>query len=256
MSSNIWTQCGAVSNLRRLEAKPWRVVEAQHLISTLKLVDSLEEQKLLEELVDRHKPPLPKIAGLGDLHFLLFTPFRYPPLRHGSRFGTRDEPGIWYGSEELRTVFAEKAYYRFVFVSGSKADLFPITVEQTAFRAEVHSRKGVDLSRPPFEAHRERISSKTTYASSQALGRAMRGDGVEALRYFSARDGAGGTNIALFSPKAFGRPVPRSPQTWICIAERSRVRFTQKHPLQAPNASFAFERLQFEVGGELPAPAL
>src|SRR5262249_32029932 len=140
MSSNIWTQCGAASNFRRLAANPWRVVEAQHLISTLKLVDTLDEQKLLEELIDRHKParpnpPLPTVPGPGPLLFLLFPPFRYPPLPHGSRFGTRGEPGIWYGSDELRTVFAEKAYYRFIFISGSKADLSPISVEQTAFRA-------------------------------------------------------------------------------------------------------------------------
>ena len=256
MSSNIWTQCGAASNFRRLAANPWRVVEAQHLISTLKLVDTLDEQKLLEELIDRHKPALPKVPGLGHLHFLLFTPFRYPPLPHGSRFGTRGEPGVWYGSDELRTVFAEKAYYRFIFISGSKADLSPISVEQTAFRAEVESRKGVDLSRAPFVAHRAQISSKTSYGATQAIGRAMRADGVEALRYFSARDVEDGTNVALLSPKAFARASPRSPQTWICIADRSRVRFTQKHALEAPSASFAFERSQFEVGGQLPAPAL
>ena len=256
MSSNIWTQCGAVSNLRRLEARPWRVVEAQHLISTLKLVDSLEEQELLEELIDERKPPMPKGSEFAHLHFLLFTPFRYPPLRHGSRFGTRDEPGIWYGSDELRTVFAEKAYYRFVFFSGSKADLSPVTVEQTAFRAEVDSRKGVDLSRPPFDAHGVAISSKTSYLASQSLGRAMRADGVAAFRYTSARDAQGGTNVALFAPAAFARSAPRSPQTWICIAGQSRVRFTQKHALHAPTGSFSYDRSQFEVAGALPAPAL
>ena len=52
MSANIWTQCGATSNLRALRAKPWRVVEAQHLISTLKLVSTLEEQRILEELIE------------------------------------------------------------------------------------------------------------------------------------------------------------------------------------------------------------
>ncbi len=256
MSSNIWTQCGAASNSRRLAATPWRVVEAQHLISTLKLVDTLDEQKLLEELIDRHKPAMPKLPGLGRLHFLLFTPFRYPPLRHGSRFGGRDEPGIWYGSEELRTVFAEKAYYRFIFLGGSKADLSPISVEQTAFRADVESRKGVDLSRAPFAEHRAQISSKTSYGASQALGRAMRADGVEALRYFSARDVEDGTSVALLSPKAFARAVPRTPQTWGCIATPKKVRFTQKHALQAPSVSFAFERVQFEVDGRLPAPTL
>ena len=53
MSANIWTQCGGISNLRKLKARPWRVVEAQHIVSTLKLVDSLEEQRILEELIDR-----------------------------------------------------------------------------------------------------------------------------------------------------------------------------------------------------------
>ena len=84
----------------------------------------------------------------------------------------------------------------------------------------------------------------------------MRVDGVEALRYFSARDVEDGTNVALFSPKAFARASPRSAQTWICIADRGRVRFTQKHALEAPSASFAFERTQFEVACRLPAPAL
>ncbi len=256
MSSSIWTRCGGISNLRRLQSKPWRVVEAQHLISTLKLVDTLDEQKLLEEIIDRSKPTLPKEPGASRLHFLFFTPFRYPPLRHGSRFGRRDEPGIWYGSEELRTVFAEKAYYRFVFLSGPKVDLSPITVEQTAFRADVDSRKGVDLSKAPFDAHREAISSKTSYEASQVLGREMRRDGIDVCRYTSARDKEGGSNLALFTPKAFARGIPRSPQTWICIAEQKRARFTEKHALHAPSASFSFERSEFEVDGKLPAPAL
>ena len=256
MSSNIWMQCGGISNLRRLKSSPCRVVESQHLISTLKLVDTLDEQRLLEELIDRYKPALPKQPGVSQLHFLLFTPFRYPPLRHGSRFGRREEPGIWYGSEQLRTAFAEKAYYRFVFLSGPKVDLSPITVEQTAFVAEVESRKAIDLSRAPFDAHRAAISSKTSYQASQALGLAMRSEGVEVLRYRSARDVEGGTNLALFSPKAFARATPRSAQTWICIADQKRVRFTEKHALHAPSAAFSFDRSQFEVAERLPTPAL
>jgi hypothetical protein len=256
MSSNIWTQCGGISNFRRLQSKPWRVVEAQHLISTLKLVDTLDEQRLLEEMIDRGKPALSRDPAVSRLHFLLFTPFRYPPLRHGSRFGAKNEPGIWYGSEELRTVFAEKAYYRFVFLSGPKVDLSPIAVEQTAFRVDLDSRKGIDLTHPPFDAHRASISSKTSYQISQALGRAMRAEGIEAFRYTSARDRDGGANLALFTPKAFARANPRSPQTWLCISEQKKVSFTQKHAFHAPSAAFEFERSDFEVAGQLPAPAL
>jgi hypothetical protein len=177
-------------------------------------------------------------------------------LRHGSRFGAKNEPGIWYGSEELRTVFAEKAYYRFVFLSGPKVDLSPIAVEQTAFRVDLDSRKGIDLTHPPFDAHRASISSKTSYQISQALGRAMRAEGVEAFRYKSARDRDGGANLALFNPKAFARANPRSPQTWLCISEQKKVSFTQKHAFHAPSAAFEFERSDFEVAGQLPAPAL
>ena len=37
----------------------WRLVEAQNRISTMKLVDDLDEQETLEELLDDSKPPVP-----------------------------------------------------------------------------------------------------------------------------------------------------------------------------------------------------
>src|SRR5207245_1032206 len=101
-------------------------VEAQHQVSTRKLVDTLEEQALLEELIDRAKPP---DSTRGRLHYLLSTPFRYPPLRHGSRFATRQERSLWYGSETRRTAFAEVAYYRLVFLEGTRADLGAVSTQ-------------------------------------------------------------------------------------------------------------------------------
>jgi len=89
MSSSIWTQCAGDSRLRSLDVDAWRVVEAQHQVSTRKLVDTAAEQSLLEELIDGVKPP--DRTG-GALHYLLATPFRYPPLRHGSRFGGAINP--------------------------------------------------------------------------------------------------------------------------------------------------------------------
>jgi hypothetical protein len=84
MSSDIWTQCAGRSEVRPLKLTPWRVVESQHQVSTRKLVDTLEEQALLEELIDSAKP---RDTTNGRLHYLLSTPFRYPPLPYGSRFG-------------------------------------------------------------------------------------------------------------------------------------------------------------------------
>jgi hypothetical protein len=51
------------------------VVEAQHQVSTHKLVDSLSEQALLEELIEATKPTVP--PECRHLDYLLFTPFRY-----------------------------------------------------------------------------------------------------------------------------------------------------------------------------------
>ena len=149
MSSSIWTRCAGDSELRSLRLSPWRAVEAQHQISTRKLVDSAEEQMLLEELIDRAKP---SDTTRGRLHYLLATPFRYPPLRHGSRFGRRDERGIWYGSESQRTVFAEVAYYRFVFLEGTHANLGVVTTQLTAFTVRARTERGIDLHSAGLDA--------------------------------------------------------------------------------------------------------
>jgi len=87
MSLDIWMRCEGPSRVSPLAITAWRVVEAQHQVSTRRLVDTLEEQAILEEIVDEVKPPRPAGKEFEGLHYLLFTPFRHPPLRHGTRFG-------------------------------------------------------------------------------------------------------------------------------------------------------------------------
>jgi len=48
--------------------------------------------------------------GCIGLDYLLFPPFRYPPLKWGSRFGTEYQRGLFYGSQLLATALAEVAY--------------------------------------------------------------------------------------------------------------------------------------------------
>jgi hypothetical protein len=52
MSSNISTPVAQSSDARALAGICWRLVEAQHHVSTLKLVDSVDEQRLLEDLIE------------------------------------------------------------------------------------------------------------------------------------------------------------------------------------------------------------
>jgi len=251
VSSSIWTRCAGDSELRVLRLVPWRVVEAQHLVSTRKLVDSAEEQDLLERLLDSAKPP---DVTRGSVHYLLATPFRYPPLPHGSRFATRNERGLWYGSETRATAFAEVAYYRFIFLEGSRADLGVVSTQLSAFTVRARTTRGVDLTSPPFRRYAGRIASPTSYADAQALGAAMRGAGVELFRYPSARDRDGGINVGAFTPSVFGASKPRRFETWHCTATSTHVELAMRDYFKRER--HVFSRDTFLVGGALPGPAV
>jgi hypothetical protein len=250
MSSSIWTRCAGASEIRALRLTPWRAVEAQHQVSTRKFVANAAEQALLEDLIDRAKPP---DLTRGKLHYLLATPFRYPPLRWGSRFGTKHERGIWYGSETRAGAFAEVAFYRLVFLEGTQADLGTLSSELTTFRVNVRSKRAIDLTAAPFAKHRAAIASPISYAESQPLGRAMREVGIELFRYPSARDPHGGVNVAAFTPVVFGRSRPRDFETWQCTANKTTVEFVKREYFGRD--LFTFSRETFLVGGRLPIPS-
>lgn len=255
MSRSIWTQCAGSSEVSPLSVEAVRSVESQHVVSTRKLVDSAGEQALLEELVDGVKPPAPKGRDFVGLHYLLATAFRHAPLRHGSRFGTRLERGIWYGSLTLETCFAEVAYYRFVFLAGTAAQIAPLSVELTVFHADVRTQRGIRLTRPPFVAHERALSSKTSYAATQSLGRDMRADGVEAFVFRSARDPGGGENIGLFAP-VFARKRPSKLRTWHCVVDAEKAELSEKSfAARRRVEALTFRRTVFEVAGKLPAPS-
>ena len=229
------------------------MVEAQFRNSTRKLVDSDAEQELLEELIDR-RAKLPVPEGFEGLHYLLYTPFRHPPLRNGSRFGTRLERGILYGARELPTAFAEVAYYRLVFLDGPAIDLGELHLELTAFWFGISAPRGVDLCAPPFREFEAQISSKTRYDAAQRLGADMRAAGVQCSLYTSARAEDRQVNLAVFE-NVFRPKQPIREEAWSCRATRAGVDFRSR-ALLGPERRHAFTRAQFEVKGRLPAPAL
>ena len=115
MSSSISTPAALSSNARTLAGTCWRLVEAQHHVSTLKLVDSVDEQEQLRRPHRGDKPPLP--PECRDLHYLLSTPFRYGAVYPtGSRFRRAGmTEGVFYASETAQTAVAEMAFYRLLF---------------------------------------------------------------------------------------------------------------------------------------------
>ena len=146
------------------------------------------------------------------------------------------------------------AYYRLLFLEGTDAELAPLSAELTAYQVPLRTQRGVDLTAAPFARHRSLLASKTSYSATQPLGTAMRSAGVEAFRYQSARDSAGGVNVGIFGPAAFAARRPRGLQTWRSIATRDHVEFSRRDYFQ--RGRFRYERAEFLVDGELPHPAV
>jgi hypothetical protein len=191
------------------------LVEAQHQISTLKLVDTLEEQSLLETLLEESKPALPpECAGLD---YLLATPFRYGAVYpHGSRFRQAGRTlGVFYASEKVETALAEMAFYRLLFFADSPDTPLPSNAaEYTAFAAVIATKTAIDLTLPPLDDNREVWTDPLNYAPCQTLADAARAIGCEAILYQSVRDPLRGKNIALLTATAFGAREPVDRQTW------------------------------------------
>lgn len=217
--------------------EPWRVVEAQHILSARDLVDSREEHDMLEALLEASKPTV-----LKDKNYLIFTPFRYPPLQYGSRFGRAYEPSLWYGSLALETAFTEVAYYRLQFLNDSRGDLGSLKISMTAFTACVGTKRGVDLTASPFDAFFDQISNQHTYEYSQPLGTSMRQAEIDAFIYFSARTHKKTKNVAAYHMKVFQKKNAQyvnNQQTWVCFANQDVIEFTRVGLLGKERFSFS-----------------
>jgi hypothetical protein len=210
-------------------------VEAQHRVSTLRLVDTLREQAQLEALLEASKPALP--AAAASLHYLLATPFRYPsPHPGGSRFRAATDPGVFYGADERRTACAELGYWRWRFLSDSPALASLTLLPHTLFQSAVAAAP-VDLTREPFVRDAARWTSPRDYSACQQLGAIARQAEVQAIRYQSVRDPQGGLCMALLTPAVF-TAAPRVEQTWWLTVTRQRVQWQRDSVLHPENFEF------------------
>lgn len=220
------------SEFKRLGTAVWRLVEAQHRVSTMKLVDDVDEQALLEDLLDETKPAYP--PECEGLDYLLKTPFRYSAAYpHGSRFRRAGKTaGVFYAAFEISTAIAEMAFYRLLFFAESPATPLPSNpAEYTAFAVPVDSGKVLDLTLAPFERNRAAWESLQDYAACQSFADAARSADAEAIVYRSVRDPQGGLNIALLTTSAFAATEPSERQTWRIRLSRAGVQAMRDYPL-------------------------
>ncbi len=239
-------------HIRLLECEVFRVAESQQKVATNTLVDTLEEQKLLEDMLDRVKPRIPKDCEHFD--YLIYTPFRYPPLKHGSRFGKKIHPSLFYGSINLEAAFAELAYYRFVYYDGMMVvpKKKQKVTQHTSFRIDAQTKKGLALTELPFSQYKNTISDPASYVISQKIGEEMREHGVEVFNYYSAR-AVNEVNVGIFTCSAIASQKPSVLKHWSCITRQDRVTIRSLDD-RWHNLSFEFD--QFLVKGKLPSPAI
>lgn len=212
-----------------------RMVERQESSATASISDDPQEHELLEALIERSKPG----ELNANVHYLLGTPFRYPPLLFGSRFGSRSERWIFYASLDVDTCLRECSYYRFLLLFDMDVPPpNPIAAEHTMFSVELESNRCVNLGADTWNAYRDELCSVQSYRFTQQVGAAAREDGAEMLRVPSAR--AAGENVAVLEDSAFSsRPFDQ--ELWMSQTRADRIMF------RGPAGVFQFGVDQFTL---------
>lgn len=190
------------------------MVEGQHLVSTMALVDSLEEQRVLEDILERSKPLVP--PECEHLHYLMAAPFRYGLYPVDSRFRRRGQtPGVFYASEQAITAAAETVWSRLRFFAAAEgADLPKGAAEFTAFSVKVDVEAAVDLLAGPLSAEAVKWTDPDDYAACLELADRARAEGAGLIRYGSVRHPEGLANVAVLDCAGFAGAAPEERQTW------------------------------------------
>ncbi len=240
MSSPIWTPAAVLSEAREQQCKIWRVVEAQHVVSTMKIVDSLAEQELLEEILEQGKPPVP--TETAGLHYLLSTPFRYKTLSpKGSRFRAPSDPCVFYGAERVKTAAAEIGYHRWQFLQDSlNLDRLP-PAQFTAFSVPVKG-KMVDLRLPPFKIDALFWTDHDNYSATQELANFARQASLSAILYHSVRDPEPHCCTAVLTPGAFAAKNPDKPMQTLTLTILQKEVVWQGQGIQPFAFNTAFQK--------------
>lgn len=199
-----------------------RYVEKQSRIETMSLCESEADQHRLEELLDDCKP---SCADVGQLHWLLRSAFRYPPLRHGSRFGRRFERGIFYASLSRDALLAEAAFYAWCFYTDMQTPpLRPVQADRTVLQMRAKATRMIDVRKAPDW---RLLVDPGNWSASQDYGTAARDAGAEAIGYPSARIRGDETmsNMAILEPSVLAdQGPPKTSGAFTIISDGDGVR--------------------------------
>ncbi|MEM1187463.1 MAG: RES family NAD+ phosphorylase [Pseudomonadota bacterium] len=229
----------------RFDTSVERIVERQEDSATTRITEDLIEQQMLEELLERSKPGLLN----GRIHYLLGTPFRYPPLDYGSRFGTPHDRWIFYGSLDSETCLRECGYYRLkLLFDMAEPPPRPLGCEHTMFAVELAAERSVDLCSQGYAGMSDDLASVESYALTHRIGQQARDANAQMLVFQSAR--GAGKNVAVFDEDVFASE-PVNQRLWISQVRSDRVMFRGKQGF------FQFPVEDYEsANGEFPRIAI
>lgn len=231
MSSTTSTPLAVSSEARAWRGSIWRIIEAQQVASTMKIVDTAAEQEVLESLLEVGKPTLPDATS--GLDYLLATPLRYPPAGRGSRFRSVFDAGVVYGAATVRTACAELGYWRWRFLQDAEGLERIGPAAHTAFCAEVHA-PAFDLREQPFSSDAASWPHPDDYTATQSFARAARDAGVGAIVYGSVPDRRPSWCLAVPTPAAFARKTPHpARQDWWLAVHSDGVTWRRDHEVIA-----------------------
>ena len=234
-----WTPAAVASSRFKGAFESWRCVEAQHVVSTMRVVDTVAEQRVLEMLIDQAKPASPR--NVDGLHYLLAAPFRYRPQPPGSRFRAPDDAGVFYAAREIRTACAEVAWWRWKGILGDTPALEHLPPASFTILPVQVRDDTVDLRRPPLDADRAVWTHPADYTGTQAFARVAREAGVGILVYESVRDPQHGANVAALRPAALRGLDETRQQTWQLLVSRTTANW-----VRAGSAGFSFAAAMWE----------
>jgi len=221
MALPIWIPDALRSEPKPLDQGYWRCVEAQHVVSTMRLVDTQDEQSLLEDILEDTKPPVP--PDCKHLDYLYSTPFRYGLYPKGSRFRRAGQtPGVYYVSEHQETALVETAFHLLLFYSDSPDTPFPKQPSKhTAFNVPVKTSKSIHLASPPFNQARDLWKHPTNYEPCQSLEEVAREAGIEIITHASVREPSARTNAAILTCAAFADKKPSLFKGWSLLFNKT-----------------------------------
>lgn len=226
----MWTPLELACKAQPWSGEVWCVVESQSHVATLKLVDTLDEQAILEAELEKSKPAYP--SACDGLDYLLATPFRYAPYKRGSRFRrAHQRDGCFYASERIETAIAETAFYQLLFFLDSPDAKRPANPqERTAFSVPVSAATSIDLDRQPLDQDALLWEHPLDYGPCQDLADMARQARIEVIRYRSVRDPDRGLNVAILSPAALNAKKPEKVQTWRIFIRDTSVQAVREMP--------------------------